>query len=84
MSVMITAEGPNVVALAREKARTYLDRIIADMATQEIGVVTEEIRFRTYKTEDRIDVLWRATLPVGRVSEARDYLVRLAESEAGE
>jgi hypothetical protein len=81
--VRMSARGPGAQDQMRTMVRTHLERVTEDMTQMGIEVVTDELRFRTYKTSDDLDVFWRAHVPSANVVEAREYLTTLSISEAG-
>jgi hypothetical protein len=82
VEIRLKARGEQAIRVVRVKADRYVASIVGDLsATLGTDVVTDELRYSFNKTRPEVTVTWRARIPVEKVPDVREYMVRLAQSE---
>ena len=79
--VRLRASGEAAARLTRGSVEDHFGAIENDLSTNGIEIVTQDIQMS--RRPKRLDAMWRADIPPQQVGAVREYLMRLAKSEAG-
>jgi hypothetical protein len=82
IEIRLRASGQQAIKVARVKAEEFIANIVSDLnATMGIEITTDELRYSFHKTRSEVTVKWRAQVPVEQVTDVREYMARLAQSQ---